>query len=93
MTPRFISTQNQVKMWTHPQLSNCISEIKTFLYLDSSKTKVMLLSSPHQLRNAGSLALFVDGVALELQSKCKNLGPKLWNPLPVDIRDDLSGRN
>ncbi len=31
----------------------------------------MLLGSPHQLRNAGSLTLSVDGVALEFQSKLK----------------------
>ncbi len=60
-------------------LSHCTSEIKlwmsdNFLCLNSSKTDVMLLGSPHKLRNAGSLALSVDGVALELQSKLKNLG-------------------
>ncbi len=34
----------------------------------------MLLGSPHQLRNAGSLTLSVDGVALEFQSKLKKFG-------------------
>lgn len=37
-----------------------------FQCLNSSKTEAMLLSSPHQLRNAGSVDLSVDGVALEL---------------------------
>ncbi len=45
-----------------------------FLYLNSSKTEVMLLGSPHQLWNGASIDLSVDGVALELQSKLKNLG-------------------
>uniref|UniRef100_A0A673J120 Eukaryotic translation initiation factor 3 subunit B n=1 Tax=Sinocyclocheilus rhinocerous TaxID=307959 RepID=A0A673J120_9TELE len=34
----------------------------------------MLLGSPHQLRNAGSLTLSFDGVALEFQRNLKNLG-------------------
>lgn len=60
-------------------LSNSITEIKIWmsknvLSLNSSKTEVMLLGSPHQLQNAGSLTLSVDGVALEFQSKLKNLG-------------------
>lgn len=62
-----------------PHLSSCISEIKMWmaknvLCLNSSKTEVMLLGSPHQLRNAASIDLSVDGAALELHSKLKNLG-------------------
>lgn len=34
----------------------------------------MLLGSPHQLQNAASIDLSVDGAALELHSKLKNLG-------------------
>lgn len=79
MTPRFSSIQNQVKMWTHPIFQIVFSEIETwmsnnFLCLNCSKTEVMLLGSPHQLCNAGSLALS-DAVGLELKSKLK----KSWS--------------
>lgn len=36
-----------------------------FLCLNSARTKVMLLGSPHQLCNAGSLALSFDGVIFD----------------------------
>ncbi len=56
-------------------LSNCITEIKIWMSnnslksLNRSKTEFMLLGSPHQLWNAVSLTLSVDGVALEFHSK------------------------
>lgn len=60
-------------------LSQCFTEIKkwmseNFLCLNSDKTEVMLIGSPHQLRKAESITLSVDGSALKLQTKLKNLG-------------------
>ncbi len=40
----------------------------------------MLLGSPHKLHNAGSLALFVDGVALELHSMGVSLDSLEFEP-------------
>ncbi len=50
-----ISHLSEIKLWM----------FEHFLCLNSSKTEVMLLGSPHKLRNAGFLALSVDGVALD----------------------------
>jgi len=40
---------------------------ENFLCLNSDKTEVMLIGSPHQLRKAESLTLSVGGSALKLQ--------------------------
>jgi len=42
--------------------------------LNSDKTEVMLISSPHQLCKTESITLSVDGSALKFQTKQKNLG-------------------
>uniref|UniRef100_A0A8C1UV32 Reverse transcriptase domain-containing protein n=1 Tax=Cyprinus carpio TaxID=7962 RepID=A0A8C1UV32_CYPCA len=60
-------------------LSQCFTEIKKWMYeiflcLNSDKTEVMLIGSPHQLRKAESITLSVDGSALQFQTKLKNLG-------------------
>ncbi len=60
-------------------LSTCISKIKewmsqNFLCLNSEKTEVMLIGSPHQLRKAGSITLSVDGSIMKFKTKLKNLG-------------------
>ncbi len=60
-------------------LSTCISKIKEwmsqhFLCLNSEKTEVMLIGSPHQLRKAGSITLSVDGSIMKFKTKLKNLG-------------------
>ncbi len=62
-------------------LSTCISKIKewmsqNFLCLNSEKTEVMLIGSPHQLRKAGSITLSVDGSTsiMKFKIKLKNLG-------------------
>ncbi len=71
---RFISTLIRVKMWTVP-ISHTV-----FLRLSCGCLKMYCVWSSkielytHKLRNAGSIALSVDGVALELQLKKKNLG-------------------
>ena len=82
----FYADDTQIYIHTRPgqqvnvgHLSNCIVEIKiwmsnNFLSLNGSKTEVMLLGSPHQLRKVGSPTLSVDGVALEFKTKLRNLG-------------------
>ncbi len=55
-------------------LEHCISEVKiwmsqNFLCLNSDKTEVMLIGSPHQIRKAGTLALKMDGSVMEFQTK------------------------
>ncbi len=55
-------------------LSTCISKIKewmsqNFLCLNSEKTEVMLIGSPHQLRKAGSITLSVDGSIMKFKTK------------------------
>ncbi len=55
-------------------LSTCISKIKewmsqNFLCLNSEKTEVMLIGSPHQLRKAGSITLSVDGSIMKFKTE------------------------
>ncbi len=55
-------------------LSTCISKIKEWmsqnvLCLNSEKTEVMLIGSPHQLRKAGSITLSVDGSIMKFKTK------------------------
>ncbi len=55
-------------------LSQCFSEIKKWmsgnlLCLNSDKTEVMLIGSPHQLHKAESATLGLDGSALQFQTK------------------------
>ncbi len=60
-------------------LSQCFTEIKkwmseNFLCLNSDKTEVMLIGSPHLLRKAESVTLGLVGSALQFQTKLKSLG-------------------
>ncbi len=59
-------------------LSTCISKITEWmsqncLCLNSEKTEVMLIGSPHQLRKAGSITLSVDGSIMKFKTKLENL--------------------
>ncbi len=47
---------------------------ENFLCLNSEKTEVMLIGSPHQLHKAGSITLSVDGSIMKFKTKLKNLG-------------------
>ncbi len=54
--------------------SQCFTEIKKWmsenvLCLNSDKTEVMLIGSPHQLHKAESVTLGLDGSALQFQTK------------------------
>ncbi len=42
---------------------------QNFLCLNSDKTEVMLIGSPHQIRKAGTLTLKMDGSVMEFQTK------------------------
>ncbi len=60
-------------------LPQCISKIKewmsqNFLCLNSEKTEIMLIGSPHQLLEAGTVSLIVDNSIMESRPKRKNLG-------------------
>ncbi len=59
-------------------LSQCFTEIKNgclkIFWLNSDKTEVMLIGSPHQLCKAESVTSRVDGSALQFQTKLKTLG-------------------
>lgn len=60
-------------------LSECISKMKewmtdNFLCLNSEKTEIMLVGSPHQLRKVEPVTLALDGSTVEFQSKLRNLG-------------------
>ncbi len=47
---------------------------QNFLCLNSDKTEVMLIGTPHQISKSGALALIVEGTVLDFQNKLKNLG-------------------
>lgn len=44
-----------------------------FLSLNSEKTKIMLVRSPHQLRKAEAVTVTPDGSNVEFQTKSRNL--------------------
>ncbi len=49
--------------------------------LNSEKTEVMLIGSPHQLRKAGLITLSVDGSIMKFKTKLKNFGGLFSTPI------------
>ncbi len=82
----FYADDTQIYIHTKPGdttaigfLEHSIAEIKkwmsqNFLCLNSDKTEVMLIGTPHQISKSGALALTVEGTVLDFQNKNKNLG-------------------
>jgi len=55
--------------WSRTEIKKWLSE-----NLNSDKTEVMLIGSPHQLRKLESIALSVGGSALQFQTKLNKSG-------------------
>ncbi len=81
----FYADDTQIYIHTKPGdttaigfLEHSIAEIKNgclnLLCLNSDKTEVMLIGTPHQISKSGALALTVEGTVLDFQNKLKNLG-------------------
>ncbi len=82
----FYADDTQIYIHTKPGdttaigfLEHSIAEIKkwmsqNFLCLNSDKTEVMLIGTPHQISKSGALSLTVEGTVLDFQNKLKNLG-------------------
>ncbi len=77
----FYADDTQIYIHTKPGdttaigfLEHSIAEIKKwmsqdFLCLNSDKTEVMLIGTPHQISKSGALALTVEGTVLDFQNK------------------------
>lgn len=88
-TQIYIHSESDVNV-AASHLSNCITDIKNwmsvnFLCLNSDKTEVLLIGSPHQLRRVKPVALHVDGSVMQFQSKFKNLGVIFDSNLTFDL--------